>query len=113
MLHILSLRDGRASYRNRYIRTPKFLCEQEQGRSVFPCMRDMKPIAPAFLDGVVKMTFTAHPKYDPRTGELHGYSYITPDGNIDYIVLDQSGRARLEASFCPPFPSLLKEYQVS
>ena len=156
MLHTITLSDGRAGYRNRFIRTPKFLCEQEHGRSIFPGIRDWTAVAPAFaeiprftanthivqhagqllalnegsppfvmsdpdsgtgqhhhFDGVIKMTFTAHPKRDPVSGELHGYSYITPDGNVDYIVLDVAGKARLAASFRPPFPSLMHDFAIT
>ena len=35
MLHSFTLAEGRASYRNRWIRTPKFLAEHDAGRAIF------------------------------------------------------------------------------
>ncbi|OZG71591.1 hypothetical protein BTA51_20130 [Hahella sp. CCB-MM4] len=156
MLHALSLVDGRASYLNRFIRTPRFMCEKEQGRAVFPGMRDALAVDPAFghvppftanthvlkhagrllalnegsmpfvvtnpatgegtLDnfgGTVKMTFTAHPKLDPRTGELHGFSYITPNGMIDYLMLNPAGVAKSIASFRPPYRALMHDFAIT
>lgn len=34
MIHALTLRDGRAAYRNRWVRTPKFLAERRAGRAL-------------------------------------------------------------------------------
>ena len=37
--------------------------------------------------------FTAHPKLDPRTGELHAmcYDYANKFNTIDYVVIDKNG----------------------
>jgi carotenoid cleavage dioxygenase len=35
MLHAFTLEDGRASYRNRWVRTPKFLAEHDAGRAIW------------------------------------------------------------------------------
>ncbi|MBN8942635.1 MAG: carotenoid oxygenase family protein [Rhizobiales bacterium] len=35
MLHSFTLEDGKASYRNRWVRTPKFLAEHDAGRAIF------------------------------------------------------------------------------
>ena len=35
MLHAFHLEDGRASYRNRWVRTPKWLAEHDAGRAIF------------------------------------------------------------------------------
>ena len=156
MLHVLDLNNGRASYMNRFIRTPRFLCEREQGRAVFPGMRDRVAVAPEFagippftanthviehagrllalnegsppfavtdirsgaavpdyLNGAVRMTFAAHPKQDPDSGELHGFSYITPDRKVDYLVLDRLGRARLVAGFQPPYTALMHDFAIT
>jgi len=36
MIHAISFRDGRANYRNRFVRTKGFAAEQEAGRSLWP-----------------------------------------------------------------------------
>ena len=35
MLHAFTLQDGKASYRNRWVRTPKFLAEHDAGRAIW------------------------------------------------------------------------------
>src|SRR5580704_19519365 len=35
MLHAFALDQGKASYRNRWVRTPKFLAEHDAGRAIF------------------------------------------------------------------------------
>ncbi len=57
MLHAFDLADGRASYRNRWVRTPKFLAEQQAGRALFGGFGRKLPDAPADLaDGGVANT---------------------------------------------------------
>jgi carotenoid cleavage dioxygenase-like enzyme len=159
MIQGLVFRDGRADFRNRWVRTPKFIAEERAGRALFEwsdndfgdwrswalgdVVRDeftagvpqgtnavnVVPFAgnvlalgeqgspPVALDpitletkGVVPWstklspgivppacfgdaTFTAHPKWDDRTGELYGWAYrdeepyvtlhwVTPDGAV-------------------------------
>lgn len=43
MLHAISFKDGRASYRNRFIRTEGFLAEQEAGRALWSGIAEMPP----------------------------------------------------------------------
>ena len=47
MLHAFHLENGRASYRNRWIRTPKWLAEHDAGRALFNGFRGKLPDAPA------------------------------------------------------------------
>jgi carotenoid cleavage dioxygenase len=159
MVQALTFREGRADFRNKWIRTPKYLAEERFGRAIFDysdggfgdwrdyglgeVLRDEfthgipqgnnsvnvfpfagqivtsgemggPPIAldPLTLDtlGVVPWSvalgrsvvdpacfgdgaFTAHPKWDPDTGELYGWGYsdrqpyttlqwVKPDGTI-------------------------------
>nr|WP_026196891.1 carotenoid oxygenase family protein [Sciscionella marina] len=47
------------------------------------------------FDGSLPGGYTAHPKHDPVTGELHAVSYFFGLGNkVRYSVIDTSGRAR-------------------
>jgi carotenoid cleavage dioxygenase-like enzyme len=47
MLHAFHLENGRASYRNRWIRTPKWLAEHDAGRALFAGFGRKLPDAPA------------------------------------------------------------------
>jgi carotenoid cleavage dioxygenase len=57
MLHAFHLENGRASYRNRWVRTPKWLAEHDAGRALFSGFGRKLPDAPAALtDGGVANT---------------------------------------------------------
>jgi carotenoid cleavage dioxygenase len=57
MLHAFHLEQGRASYRNRWVRTPKWLAEHDAGRALFAGFGGKRPDAPASLtDGGVANT---------------------------------------------------------
>ena len=47
MLHAFHLENGRASYRNRWVRTPKWLAEHDAGRALFGGFGRRLPDAPA------------------------------------------------------------------
>ena len=47
------------------------------------------------FDGTLPHAFTAHPKRDPRTGELHAVVYYWGWGNqVQYLVVDTDGHVR-------------------
>ncbi len=50
MLHAFHLENGRASYRNRWVRTPKWLAEHDAGRALFGGFGRKLPDAPAIRD---------------------------------------------------------------
>ena len=61
-------------------------------------------------------TFTAHPKIDPRTGELIGFGYearglATPD--IAFYVIDASGQVTREEYFQAPYASMVHDFGVT
>jgi carotenoid cleavage dioxygenase-like enzyme len=57
MLHAFHLENGRAAYRNRWVRTPKWLAEHDAGRALFGGFGRKLPGAPASLtDGGVANT---------------------------------------------------------
>jgi carotenoid cleavage dioxygenase len=47
------------------------------------------------FDGTLTGGYTAHPKRDPETGELHAVSYSMCRGNtVQYSVIGTDGKAR-------------------
>jgi carotenoid cleavage dioxygenase len=58
MLHAFHLENGRASYRNRWVRTPKWLAEHDAGRALFGTLNRKLPGVPASVtdDGGVANT---------------------------------------------------------
>ena len=56
---------------------------------------DLDTVGPCDFEGTVTGGFTAHPKRDPATGELHAVSYHFGRANtVQYSVIDSNGRAR-------------------
>ena len=122
MLHGVKIANGKASYRNRYVRTKGWQIEHQQGKAVWSGMLEppqmdnphgaYKNVANTALvwhagkflalweggaphaiklpeldtngeytyNGKLQSAFTAHPKVDPKTGEMmfFGYSFAPP-----------------------------------
>jgi len=83
-------RDGDVSLQQRWVRTEKFNLERAAGRSLFGAYRnpltDHESVAGKIrgtantnvvMHGgkLTSQTFTAHPKIDPKTGEMLAFAY--------------------------------------
>lgn len=56
---------------------------------------DLDTMQVSSFDGTLPHAFTAHPKRDPRTGELHAVVYYWGWGNqVQYLVVDTDGHVR-------------------
>lgn len=68
------------------------------------------------FDGAYKGPMTAHPKVDPRTGELHAFGYMV-DGlgtrRISYSVIDKDGQLVRHDTFVPPYCSMVHDFVVT
>lgn len=110
MVHGIRIRDGKAEwYRNRWVRPAKgfgpntnvighagkTLALVEGGLANYELTDDLDTIGVCDFDGTLTGGYTAHPKRDPETGELHAVSYSFQRGNtVQYSVIDAHGRAR-------------------
>jgi carotenoid cleavage dioxygenase len=67
----------------------------EAGARPYELGYELDTIGSTDLDGTLPAGYTAHPKRDPATGELHAVSYSWVWGNkVQYSVIDTSGRVR-------------------
>ena len=67
----------------------------EGGASAYELTEELDTVGPCDFDGTVPGGYTAHPKRDPGTGELHAMSYFFGWGNmVRYSVIDTAGRVR-------------------
>jgi carotenoid cleavage dioxygenase-like enzyme len=60
--------------------------------------------------------FTAHPKIDPRTGEMIAYGYFTKtiaDKVIKIFYIDRAGRLTRTEAFEAPYPSMVHDSMIS
>ncbi len=137
MIHQLEFKDGKATYRNRWIETPGFLRERKEGKSIWGGfstigkietppdmpMKNLANTALAFHNGKLLATWeagspfeiglpnletigaqtfnegwtqavSAHPKVDPRTGEMIVFCYSPAEPPyVRYGVIDANGKA--------------------
>ncbi len=157
MIHAFHVEDGKVSYRNRYVRTPKWELEHEHGRALFgsfgnPMTTD--PVAMGKDSGVGNtnivfhagrllaleeghMPFemaprtleskgyvadyrgrvTAHPKIDPKTGEMVWFGYGVGDmplsAGMSYGVTDPGGAVVRRQDFQAPYAAMVHDFMVT
>jgi carotenoid cleavage dioxygenase-like enzyme len=157
MVHAFTLNNGRASYRNRWVRTAKFEAEAAAGEALgsgfggptkngavfanegvantniiwhagrllaleeahLPIELDPKTLATrgvANFGGALQGPFTAHPKTDPKTGELIFFGYsasgpLTP--GMSYGTLGRDGRVTRFEHFEAPYCSMVHDFAVT
>jgi carotenoid cleavage dioxygenase len=67
----------------------------EGGVANYELTDELDTVGPCDFDGTLPGGYTAHPKRDPATGELHAVSYFFGRGNtVQYSVIGTDGRAR-------------------
>ena len=66
----------------------------EAGTTPMTLTYDLDTIGYDGFDATLPGGFTAHPKYDPATGELHGVCYAYPDqlDRVQHVVIGSDGR---------------------
>jgi carotenoid cleavage dioxygenase-like enzyme len=154
MIHGFWIGEGFAHYRNRYVRTPRWLTENTAGRALFGGLG--KPSDPSVegiaagganthviyhagkllalqegsnpfeldqknLDSIGWLEtggrFTAHPKTDPKSGEMAWFAYSS--GNeplnpyLDYGITDATGRVGRRQQFRAPYCSMVHDFMVT
>ncbi len=71
----------------------KTLAIVEAGGRPIELSYELETLRRGDFDGTLPNGFTAHPKRDPKTGELHAVCYWWGLGNqVQYIVVDTSGK---------------------
>ena len=92
MLHAITLRDGAVSYRNRWVRTPKFLAEQQAGRALYGSFAGKLPDAPA---GTQDDSGTANTNIVWHAGRLLALEEGHPPTEIGPLDLSRRGYAAM------------------
>ncbi len=152
MVHAFQIARGRVSYRNRWVRTPKWTLERTLGEALAPDDARLEALdsslantnivwhagkllaleethAPVAVDPDTLATlgrhdfasafsgpFTAHPKIDPRTGELLFFAYgaarrCSPVASLG--VVDAAGRLARHETMALPFASMMHDFAVT
>ncbi|MEP6299628.1 MAG: carotenoid oxygenase family protein [Ilumatobacter sp.] len=74
---------------------------------------DLDPLGINRFGGTLDGPFTAHPKYDPTTGELHSMNYQWPDlvDHVNYTVVGPNGR--VDRNLAIPVPDMPMMHDMS
>ena len=73
----------------------KTIAMVEGGLANYELTDELDTVGVCDFDGTLTGGYTAHPKRDPETGELHAVSYSMDRGNtVQYSVIGTDGRAR-------------------
>lgn len=65
------------------------------------------------FDGTLKGGFTAHPKVDPATGEMHAAVYSPLDENIQYLVVGTDGKVRRSVDIHLPHKPMIHDCAIT
>lgn len=143
MLHGVRLKDGRAEwYRNRFVRTPALsgartfredgsvdLAASAAATSVYahagrifalqevnlPFLvgPELQTLGVFDFDGKLKAPMTAHPKIDPRTGEMLFISYGPQEPHLTYFRVSPEGELTHVEPVSGAGPSIMHDFAVT
>lgn len=158
MLHAVDLRDGRASYRNRWVLSRGLLAECRAGRALYGGLaqfaipdpqvvaeggfmkntantnivahagrflalmeaapptevtRELDTIGEYDFAGRLAGPMTAHPKFDPVSGEMHFFGYTPIPPHLRYHVADRTGALVRTVEIDLPRPVMMHDFVVT
>lgn len=158
MVHAIHVEGGKASYRNRWVRTEQYEAQRKAGERLVPTGFGEAGVAgaesikrnvantnivwhagkllaldegnsPVAMDGDTLDTrgswtfegkyegpMTAHPKFDPRTGEMHFFGYMAAGPGsavMSYQVVDRDGKLMRTDMFPTPYASMVHDFIVT
>ncbi len=143
MLHSIDLNQGKVSYKNRWIQTRGLAYEMFEGQELselkfknyantniigygdqllalyeiglpYAINKNLETIGEWDFNGQLEQSMTAHPKLDPKTGELHFYRYSffnTP--YLHYYIADKNGNIIRETPINVPKPVMFHDMVIT
>ncbi|MGB3192148.1 MAG: carotenoid oxygenase family protein [Limnoraphis sp.] len=142
MIHAVYLKEGKASYRNRWIVT-KTLQQDMEGKErqnmplvnfantnivpygdnllalyevglPYQISSELETLGEWDFDGELEEAMTAHPKVDPHTGELHFYRYsLLAAPYLVYYVADKQGKIIRKTPIEMESPALIHDTAIT
>lgn len=159
MLHRIAFADGKASYRNRWIRSKGLQAELGHGRAIYPGLGDVMAFPDRSLtgdagpvknpanthivrhadrylalwegglptevtasldtvgehdfDGALRGAMTAHPRLDPRTGEMLFFGYSVFEPVLRYYEVDATGALVHQVELPIPAPVMMHDFVIT
>jgi len=75
--------------------------------------RELDTLQRTDFGGPLPTGFTAHPKIDPETGEMHGFAYSWADPNLIYHVIDATGRLVRSEPITVAGPTMIHDFALT
>ncbi len=142
MIHGVYLKDGKASYRNRWILTKSLQLDIDgKERQNMPLVnyantnivpygdhllalyevglpyrlsQNLETLGEWNFQGELEESMTAHPKFDPQTGELHFYRYsLLAQPYLVYYVADKQGKIIRKTPVEMASPALIHDTAIT
>ena len=86
----------------------------EAGSRPYELTDELDTVGPCDFDGTLPGGYTAHPKRDPRTGELHALSYYWGWGDkVQYSVLGTDARVRRTVDIEVPGNPMMHDFSLT
>jgi carotenoid cleavage oxygenase len=86
----------------------------EAGSRPYELTDDLDTVGPCDFDGTLPGGYTAHPKLDPVTGELHAMSYFWGWGDkVQYSVIGTDGRVRRTVDIDVNGPVMMHDFSLT
>lgn len=142
MLHGVELSNGKASYRNRFVKTPYYETEMdiltaisdpkaspanthvfrhagriltfEEAHVPWEIDRQLETVGPVDFGGKLNRAFTAHPRICPQTGEFLGFGYTPMEAPfLTYYRVDARGHLVQAEPIEIPRPVMMHDWNVT
>jgi carotenoid cleavage dioxygenase-like enzyme len=147
MVHAIYLEDGRARYRNRWVRTLEFTQERSAGHRLFNSSfsppphadlantniirhggkylalyeggipyeinKDLETAGAFTYEGMLPSVMSAHPKQDPKTGELLALAYSLKAATLTYLRADRAGQLDRAFTFQAPWAAMVHDIAIT
>ena len=139
MVHAIRIKDGKASYDNRWVRTERFLQERKAGKALLDVdhttantniiayqnhilalnegevpteilLTNLDTIGIFTFNGQITRPLTAHPRFDHKRQEFLTYSYTDPDGGLIYYRLNADQRVIAEHGINWPYSAMMHDF---
>ncbi|WP_124712541.1 carotenoid oxygenase family protein [Mycolicibacterium nivoides] len=86
----------------------------EAGVRPYELTEELDTVGPSDFCGTLFGGFTAHPKHDPKTGELHAVSYNPMRGNlVTYTVTGVDGKVRRTVDVPLPTQTMMHDFTLT
>jgi carotenoid cleavage dioxygenase len=84
-----------------------------EGAMPYELSKELDTITRTDFGGPLPTGFTAHPKIDPVSGELHGFAYWFAEPYLTYHVIDAGGRLVRSEPITVKGPTMIHDFSVT